>query len=168
MGNRYWKANKEVSAKIRALMQQEQDVIDAAVKMSRKHGGSRERVYVSRGWARLYIRGFHFSDPAKADPKLFRQEKKTGIFIPRRTAKELYEEFSKLKSDAMLEVMKLLKLNLFEGNRCVTPGVNWESSTAYITTSDRVSKIPGCTRITDVAFEKATTRKRRPKLVAAK
>lgn len=162
MNHRYWKADKETSKKILDYLEEYTDIKKRAYIMSRKiKGASRSCIYTSSMGSSFRVDGFVIKDESKVDKKvLCRVKNTTDGWRPRANTK-LYAEFRKLQSCAMDRVMELIGMELFratpDGLVWRTPGIMDVDGTVYLkTTADCPGH--GCKRITDIEYERATTR----------
>lgn len=160
-GKRYWKAGKALSAKIDAMFTDGQAKLDAADVIAKRLGGT--GAYWLSGFNERRIAGFAFKKPP--DPKLFCRLKNTKDgWRPKRIRanRPLEKELDELRDTLAGQVAKLIGLNCMtsgrDGVRWVAPGVSMSKGVAYIVTHEGLEKANGCTRISDLQYERATAK----------
>lgn len=151
--HRYWKANKATSAKILAVLEAWEDIKRRAQNFARRHGAKKSSVYTNRSFFSLVVSGVIFPDASKVDTKNWKRLKHTADgWAPKRTKanREISKEFDGFSTCLFGSVMDLIGMEGFS-----TPGIHPVGKTVYLVTPDDV-EAKGCTRISDIAFEKAT------------
>ena len=161
--HRYWKANKQTAEKIKGCLQEWKGIIDKACSLSKKHGG-RGKIFTVSSWGNMFVAAFAFAE-GKVDEKLFVRVKGTDNgWRPRRSRKpsELCKQFDDLRCPVQSNIMKLIGMKDMKGMEIRTPGVKVVENDVYIITPDDVNA-KGCKRISDIQFEKATTKRKSKK-----
>jgi hypothetical protein len=157
----YWKARKPLSKSIGAIMDRMGDKHSAGQKLAKELGA--KGVYWTSGFTTQYCSGFIF-DEAPDTTRFSPMKRAHKGWKPKRIGdgKELWKLMDALADDGVGEIAELIGMNCFTGMGCSTPGVCMVDGTAYLAVPDNV-KPRNCTRITDIAYEKATNRKKRAK-----
>lgn len=158
----YWKARRPLSKSIGVIMDRMRDKHAAGQKLAKSLGA--KGVYWTSGFTTQYCSGFIFDSPP--DLSRFSEMKSAHQgWKPKRIGegKELWKQMDALADDGVGEIAKLIGMNCFTGMGCSTPGVCMVDGTAYLAVPANV-KPKNCTRITDIAYEKATAKpdKRKP------
>lgn len=153
--SRYWKADKETSAKIIAMLDEWYATIKRGRKLARSVGARDAVLTASLGFGALAVVGFVFKDESKVDPKQFvRLKNSSNGWRPRHGKTELAKAFEGLRSHLKSDVAKLIGMNQWDGMSFLTPGVTIHKGTACISTTEHTKKAKGCTRISDTQYEK--------------
>lgn len=162
----YWKANAETSAKIAEALKRMAAKKKAAAALALEVGAV--GVYWSSGFVVNYVSGFVFEN--EPDLNFFCRLKNAHKgWKPRRvgSGKELWKRMDSLSDGSADDIANAIGMNCFFGSGCSTPGAQMVGAVAYVTVPDRV-KPKGCTRLSDIEFEKVTTKASRKKPKPAK
>lgn len=164
----YWKADGPTSKRIIELVGQWDKVMKAAKALAKSIGADPKTIYTSNGFSVKYVSGFIFPDPSKVDPKKFVRLKNTTDGWRPRARTELDKRMKELRTDCVGEIMALIGMKMFgSGLSMHTPGVRVAGKDVYLTVPSRT--IPkGCTRISDIEFEKLTAARKAGKALETK
>lgn len=154
--SKYYRANAEVKAAVQEMFDAEEHAKGEALKLSRKHGGSRVTCYTARGAAGEFrIIGFRFNTPPDAKHWCQIKGTKDG-WRPKRTGKgkKLDNQLKALRVNKMLTVMKMIGMDWMDDRLHVRhPGIRMVDEDVYLHVTDDV-EAPGCERVSDVEMEK--------------
>ncbi len=155
--SRYWKADKATSTKIIAMLDEWYDTIKRGCKLAKSVGATDKVLTADVGFGALAVVGFIFKDESKVDRKQFVRLKhhSTG-WRARHNKSELSKAFSDLRSYCKSDTADLIGMEMFDGLSFTTPGINVVGGVVYLVTNDKLKQAKGCTRITDVQFERIT------------
>lgn len=159
------------SRKISDLLEEDSRMLDRAELAAKRLGADPKNFCISQSAGRMIISGFVFPDESKVDQKLFVRVRHGNTPIknawrPRVARsgknKDPYREFKSLCSDGLRQAMDLLQLPTIRfdpdlGMIWSTPGICFVGRSAYLTTHESVDAMPGCRRISDLQYEKATS-----------
>ena len=158
---KYYKAGDHIAELCKTAFQQRADAVAAALKISRRLGGSRTRVAFQTGfYGRLDITGFVFDGKQRPDASLLKSHNHdASIWTPRlgcKAGKALQKELDDLSVPYLEPVMDAIGMSPShfggEGVSRRVPGILEIAGDYYLTLPDDV-KPKGCTRISDIAFE---------------
>lgn len=160
MGARlYFKADKELSAKIAEMWKDAEQKVNAGRKLARRHGAT--DCYISAGLGSRDVTGFAFKEPP--DAKVFCRLKNTSDgWKPRcnKAGKPIRAEMETLRTTLGGDVAKLIGMNIFhaggDGIMHFSPGVTMVGSVAYISVPEHVTHPKNCIRISDLEYERKT------------
>lgn len=162
----YWRANKATSKKIDAIMERLAGKVAVGLEIAKEFGAT--DVYRSQAFTTIYVSGFRFKNPP--DPKVFCRLANTDDgWRPRRNGagKALSERLEALRDNALSDVSKVVGYDPWKHN-ISTPGINMVNGVAYLIVAGDNVTLKGCTRISDIAHEKATSKPKRKRKAAAK
>lgn len=157
----FWKADSTTSKKIIELLNEWDRVLKEAKALAKSIGANPD-VYTCNGFTIKYVSGFIFDDPYKVDPKKFVRLKNTVDGWRPRARTDLDKQMKALRSDCVGDIMNLIGMKMFGSGLTVrTPGVKVVGKDVFLVVPSGTTP-KGCTRISDVEFEKLSRRKKNP------
>ncbi len=154
--SKFYRANDTIAAAVRNMYAAEEESKDKALKLSRKHGGSRVVVFTARGpYGDFNVIGFRFNTPP--DPKHFVQIKgQRDGWRPRATGKgkKLQNQLKALRVDRLRGICGLLNMEMIN-HRMETqlPGIRDFGDAVYVEVPDDCTPPEDCIRISDLEME---------------
>ena len=155
----YYEVGNELKAKIR-------EAVAAGNKESRKARKlAKELGALECGYRDTYfgknLCGFTFKEPP--DQKLWKQIDRSKWWTPRlasKAGKELQKRMDAIKPFSQATVAKIIGMKIMNGLHVRSPGVVEKGDRMFLLLPPDV-KPKGCTRLSDIEFEAASTRRRK-------
>lgn len=156
---KFYRATKNIAAILDDIDRHEKWAVDEALKISRKIGASRTKVFTGTSiWGDQKVAGFYFRDASKANQKLLKKCKNTpDCWLPRlssKRGKEIQKQLDELKGNHIPDLCDAIGMEQFQGFSVRRPAYAKHGKHWYVGLHDDVNPV-GLTRISDMAYEKA-------------